>query len=252
MSMLKTYSVALLAVTFMELCLQRSLIAQPGIDQCPVPDLPIADSAIYAMRYGVPDQPFELDSAVWAITRISTYFDPTSREEIQGLVERYGAPMLAKSFLEIISLGAPYFVRSDDRRQVAVFYGQMHRDYPEFLPLAPLPDLLLKHYYHDEVKVGLVLAMTYIEETSHEANLALSTVLCQTAFHVRPFVHASSDIATPTSTRELGWYSTARTLLIATVQALAARPGGMEIIERHLAQETNPALANAIRGWAAT
>jgi hypothetical protein len=246
-----THCVVVLAVTFVALSVPRVLTAQPGIDQCPEPDLPLADSASSAMWFGAPYVPFELDSAVWAIMRLSSYYHPSKRQAMRELVERYGGPMVAKAFLDIIDHAAPYFIWSEDRAHAAYFYGEMHHDYPEFLPLAPLPALLVQPHYDDELKAGLTRATRHFEELSHETDLALSTVLCQTAFHVRPFVHASQDIAGPGSPTELDWYSRARFLLRATVIALVARPGGMEIIERYLATETNPALAEAIRGWAA-
>lgn len=246
--MLKTYSVVLLAVTFVKLSLPELVTAQAGFDQCPEPELPLADSALYAMLFGVPDPPFELDSAVLAITQEFEGDTAYVRQGMRELVEQYGGRMVAKSFLQVIMYGAPYAVWSEDRQAAATYYGTMHRDYPEF-PLTPLPALLVNDRYDDVVKLGLAWATTLFEEASPETNLALSTVLCQTAFHVRPFVKAQSDIEPP----NLGvlWYGYAKLLLRMTIRALVVRPGGIEVIERHLAKETNAVLADAIRGWAA-
>jgi hypothetical protein len=240
--------VVLLAVTFMKLSLPGVVTAQAGFDQCPEPELPLADSAVYAMEFGVPDPPFELDSAVLAMARAFEEHPASARQGMHELVEQYGGRMVAKSLLNVIMHGAPYAVQSENRAAAAWIYGTMHRDYPEF-PLTPLPVLLVMDRYDDELKNGLAWATTYFEETSLETNVALSTVLCQTAFHVRPFVNAQSDIELPAG--DAHWYAYAILLLRATVRALVVRPGGLEVIERHLAKETNAVLADAIRRWAA-
>lgn len=225
----------------------QPLMAQAGLEACAPSPMP-AEEDVFDSFMPSSELPEELKTFFWEY-----FLDPDIRSADSVLafaVGRFGGPEVAGTLL--------YFIRSREqsgigdyvRHQAGAAYGLFHTLYPKYAPSAPIAVLLTDAEYADRVKHGLVVGTVYVEEDSPEISLALGTLLCQTALHVRPFVRDQRDLNISDRARRLEWHESAVQLLRKVVYTLALRPGGEHIIREYLSRETNEVLIERVRWWA--
>jgi hypothetical protein len=221
-------------------------LAQGGAQVCPFPKFEasqeLADSLLGAGRLAPETKSYLLDFLL-------DTDNPMPADTALGIaVAEYGGPevtawLLVLVYASPISGLGPYV-----RGKAAALYGVYHRLYPQYAPAAVLPALLTNTQYPDEVREGLVKAVRYVDSEPGLSE-ALSLVLCQAAFHVRPFVHRPVDLWYG-GPNEMHWYRSALSLLEQVVYTLVIRPGGREIIDQYLRSEANEHLVRKVREWA--
>lgn len=222
--------------------------AQHILERCEQHDLPTSRAVLDSILLE-PFPPRDLEVLLFEETRTQAH-PPKMQQVVERAVRRFGAPSVARALLELIHTGRPYLGSTGNRRNAAVTYGLLHRLYAESAPITPFAAMLSNPRYPDEVKTGLAVAIRETQSGDMEILHALDTVLCQTMSHVRPFVIDRSDLLIPGAKRRLLWYNSAVVLLYNLVKALAVLPEGLEAIDRHVRDEKNEVLADAIRSWA--
>ena len=223
---------------------------QPGMQECAVPDLPDADSAVYRLFMVGAEPPWQLDSLLYDAIRSQPHA-PDLKPVLRSAAAEYGVQVVARSLLQRIAHNGlpPYSVSARDRGNAAAAYGTLHDMYPEAVPPEVLAGLLLNPWYPDELREGLAIATRYVRGDVPELTAALSLTFCQAAFHLRPFAERPSDIELGVPDDRLEWHYAAVRLLEAVVQALAVRPDGPAAIDELLVDEPNPVLARVVRKW---
>lgn len=225
-------------------------VGQGGKPSCAMPVLGWANAELDSMLWLLPNRPTELHWLLYDATRVQAEPEPVP-QILRDATRRHGASAVAVALLGIVFRGYPGEPVADaDRAQAAVAYGVLHALYPDSVPVSILIGLLARNEFSDELRGGLVLGAHYAGAESPALLATLRAVLCQAAYHVRPFVEDSSDLELFGSRSRLSWYLDAVILLQVSVNTLALKQGGAEVIGEFVAVEANPVIRNQVAKWA--
>lgn len=221
-----------------------------GFPDCVTPSIPEADSVFLAL---------------WSSRRTDVELDsilvPALQENVHSIdwagflahvSSVYGVRNVAISLLRLareenlVYAGDPV-----QRGRAAMAYGVLSAQEPDSAPSLALMAMLLDQTLSDELRRGVVLGLSQVKQSPAGLVDALSSVVCQTSWHLRPFVRNPSEIRSFAPGNRLHWHYTAVRLLDDAVTVLALTPGSREAIEQQLRMETNPFIADQIRIWAA-
>lgn len=189
------------------------------------------------------------DEASWYLSDyLLTHSNPERADlALQYAVDEYGGTAVTYWLVRFISSHPVSGTGAYFRWKAAALYGFYHSLYPQFAPATLLPAMMANPRNPDEVREGFVLAARYMD-TDPDLTEALSALLCQTAFHLRPFVHRPSDFYSGRNT--MHWHRSALSLFEELVYTLAVRPGGRDVIDAYLETEPNKEIVRQVREWA--
>ncbi len=200
------------------------------------------------------DVPSSLDTLLYEAVA-PRYHHPEIRPLLRRAVEQYGARNVAASLLGLIEGGLmpPAFgsrLGTYPQNLAAAVYGLAHSMYPDSIPLGVLVSRLTSSRrlpeLPDKVKEGILFGLQYRRVPTEEMLRALEGVLCQTAYHLRPFLrHLPWE--EPRRSDVPRWFTDAVLLLNSTVATLMTHPEGDDVLSEFLRTEEDEALKAAVQ-----